>query len=68
MSDTETLDRLYLEWSQFTKAKTGRELALERSLQSILNTSMQATRTLDDFRSDLTWINDEARRALEPKP
>ena len=26
---TETLDRLYLEWSQFTSARTGREVALE---------------------------------------
>lgn len=26
---SETLDRLYLEWSQFTKAKTARELRLE---------------------------------------
>lgn len=25
---TETLDQLYLEWSQFTKARTAREIAL----------------------------------------
>ena len=30
MSNTETLDRLYLELSQFTTATTARELALER--------------------------------------
>lgn len=30
MTDTETIDRLFLELSQFTKAKTGRELELER--------------------------------------
>ena len=29
---TETLDKLYLEWSQFTKAKTKRELDLEKLL------------------------------------
>lgn len=32
--ETETIDKLYLELSQFTKAKTGRELALERSLNT----------------------------------
>jgi|GEM_PF-5886926 len=32
---TETLDKLYLEWSQFTKAKTGRELRLENKIREI---------------------------------
>ena len=32
---TETLDKLYLEWSQFTQAKTGRELFLERQIREI---------------------------------
>ena len=27
--NTETLDKLYLEWSQFTQARTGREMELE---------------------------------------
>ena len=27
--ETETLDKVYLEWSQFTKAKTVNEIALE---------------------------------------
>ena len=27
--DTETLDKVYLEWSQFTKAKTVKEILLE---------------------------------------
>lgn len=33
--DTETIDRLFLELSQFTKATTSRELALEKRLQKI---------------------------------
>ena len=33
--ETETLDKLYLEWSQFTKAKTKRELQLEAALRKI---------------------------------
>lgn len=32
---TETLDKLYLEWSQFTKAKTHRELKLEEQIRII---------------------------------
>lgn len=38
MKDTETLDRLYLEWSQFTSARTSREveaLALLHRLHSM---------------------------------
>jgi hypothetical protein len=31
--DTETIDRLYLELSQFTQAKTHREIALEQELE-----------------------------------
>jgi hypothetical protein len=30
---TETLDRLYLEWSQFTRARTSREIALLAALK-----------------------------------
>lgn len=33
---TETLDKLYLEWSQFTKAKTGRETQLENLIREIV--------------------------------
>lgn len=29
-TDTETLDKLYLEWSQFTSARTAREIAADR--------------------------------------
>jgi hypothetical protein len=32
MADTETIDRLFLELSQFTRAKTARELELERAI------------------------------------
>lgn len=35
--NTETLDRLYLEWSQFTQAKTRNEIMLERYIQESLN-------------------------------
>lgn len=31
--DTETLDRLYLEWSQFTRARNAREILMQRALE-----------------------------------
>ena len=34
--ETEILDKLYLEWSQFTKARTAREIKL-RSAVALLN-------------------------------
>lgn len=33
--DTEAMDKLYLEWSQFTKARTSREIAMEKALRWI---------------------------------
>lgn len=35
--ETQTIDRLFLELSQFTKATTGRELALLAALESIVS-------------------------------
>ena len=44
---TETLDKLYLEWSQYTNARTAREIrtqnqvdALREALQNIINHQM----------------------------
>jgi hypothetical protein len=31
--DTETLDRLFLEWGQFTEARTAKEIALTEALE-----------------------------------
>jgi hypothetical protein len=36
VTHTETLDKLYLEWSQFTSARTGREIALMDGLKEIM--------------------------------
>lgn len=35
--DTETLDKLYLEWSQFTKARNSRELRLVAELSKAVS-------------------------------
>lgn len=37
MRDTETLDRLYLEWSQFTRARTKREIDMLAALRAAAN-------------------------------
>lgn len=37
MKTTETLDKLYLEWSQFTTAETATEIKLKNALRSIQN-------------------------------
>lgn len=41
MKETETLDKLYLEWSQFTKAQTAKEIKLKEALRSIQNRASQ---------------------------
>jgi hypothetical protein len=43
--ETETIDKLFLELSQFTKAKTAREISLETQLAD-------ATRKLEEARKD----------------
>lgn len=35
MKESETLDRLYLEWSQYTGARTARELAYREILREL---------------------------------
>lgn len=45
--DTETIDRLYLELSQFTQAKTARELALEKHRDELLWFAKQIFNGLD---------------------
>jgi hypothetical protein len=35
ISETETLDKMYLEWSQFTSARTARELELQKRIAEL---------------------------------
>ena len=35
--ETETLDKIYLEWSQFTLARTPREIKLKQALENLLD-------------------------------
>ena len=57
MTDTETLNKIYLEWSQFTKAMTRRDLALERIANS------KASK-FDDPTDHANWCVEEAKKAL----
>ncbi|MDH0869718.1 hypothetical protein [Agrobacterium pusense] len=34
--NTETLDKLYLEWSQFTKAETAKEIKLQKRIAALI--------------------------------
>lgn len=61
--NTETLDKLYLEWSQFTTAKTRREVYLESTLQNIRH--MCQTRTLDEIA---TFMNAVCAELEQPHP
>ena len=49
--ETETLDKLYLEWSQFTSARTFRELQLSRALKDALDMIVWMSGS-DDFSPD----------------
>ena len=52
MYDTETIDRLYLELSQFTKAKTKNDILLERLLMAVKTKLPNKTR----FETALMFI------------
>lgn len=47
--DTETLDKLYLEWSQFTTAQTAKEINLERQLDAARKEIDELKRTIDEL-------------------
>lgn len=59
-TDTETLDRLYLEWSQFTKTETRREIELAGEIARLRH----ALRTILKKEGDPYEI---AQRALTKK-
>lgn len=59
--ETETMDRLYLEWSQFTKARTGREIGLQKALAEIANSNPNH---FTEPCEHANWCLDRARLAL----
>lgn len=54
---TETIDRLYLELSHFTSAKTGRELELENAAKASQAFQAQAVKERDEARERLEWLH-----------
>lgn len=73
--ETHSIDRLYLELSQFTKAKTAREISLEAALKAAIEGLKGASAAMADLKGDAwqEWrnvIHDsviEANRALQRK-
>jgi hypothetical protein len=61
MADTETLDRLYLEWSQFTGARTWRDLLAEQVFADIANSM---TRPFEDPAEHANWCVTRAKETL----
>jgi hypothetical protein len=57
---TETLDKLYLEWSQFTRARTERELKMARALADIANSNPNR---FSDPIEHANWCIERARHA-----
>ena len=60
-TETESIDRLYLELSQFTKARTKRELQLEQLLYSVERKFPGETR----FETALRYIRETEAKANE---
>jgi hypothetical protein len=54
---TETLDKLYLEWSQFTRARNAREIALIGLIEGVLEWPRPG-------QEDEDWDWDRARDVL----
>lgn len=60
-TETESIDRLYLELSQFTKAKTKRDLQLEQLLYAVGRKFPGETR----FETALRYIREAEARSTE---
>lgn len=65
--DTETLDRLYLEWSQFTGARNGREINLRSALDQILAIAKAGRSSENQREIALRNIEHYAATALKTK-
>ena len=64
---TETLDKLYLEWSQFTRARNGRELAMLAALKTAdeaINPPDRSGISLDAWNSRLKTATAAIRAAI----
>lgn len=60
---TETLDKLYLEWSKYTHARTARELRLRKLLEKIKSTADAASS--DAYPEHIKTISALARTAIK---
>lgn len=64
--ETGTLDRLFLEWSQFTTARTGKEIALYEALTRLMEQpTISPLEMTPEQRTELWEAHGQARIALE---
>jgi hypothetical protein len=64
MEETETLDKIYLEWSQFTKARTGREIRLKNALVLLIEATHPIIRK-PELTSDESALYDAVLKAKD---
>lgn len=60
--DTETLDKMYLEWSQFTRARTAREKVMFVALRKIVDSGATPSSIFDVAMEALTAAEREIGR------
>jgi len=53
--ETETIDKLFLELSQFSKAKTGREIQLEKRVELLTDLLASARAIAERQGADTMW-------------
>ncbi|MBN7804862.1 hypothetical protein JZX86_05725 [Agrobacterium rosae] len=68
--DTETLDKLYLEWSQFTRAETAKEIKLQKRVAALIAVLVECENYFDgradaDCDQDGFIPNEEMRLLTE---
>ena len=63
--DTETLDKLYLEWSQFTKARTEREMWAAVNLQALLEVVQSIAIEHNEPTDDVVQIMRNAKGVID---
>lgn len=64
MCETETIDKLYLELSQFTKARTAREIKLQRDYDELIMAVARKHHGETRHQTALRYIQEAERAAL----
>jgi len=62
--NTETLDKLYLEWSQFTHARTSREIEMAQALSKLVAILDSRHGSVSDKMGSLAYLVDTEVRGI----